>query len=883
MAGSPDVLSGTFAGRYTIERELGSGATATVYLARDTQRGINVAVKLLRPELAQSVGAERFLREIRLNEKLHHPHIVPVLDSGEYDGRLYFVLPLMEDGSLRQLLMREKQLPIEQAIAITKTIAEALHYAHQQNLIHRDVKPENILFTSGQACLADFGIAKAVERALDQSTTESGMVRGTPAYMSPEQASGSRQYDGRSDQYSLACVLYEMLAGVPAFIGPTPEAVIAQRFQHPPRELRVYRPSVPPSIETAITKALAISPADRFATLAEFAAALQTTQSSPGIESRVSGPSVALTRPRVFAFTGAVLAFAAVAALIGNGLGRLDDRPPAVVNFVLPPPTGAQFADNLRDVSAVSPDGREIVFAGTDSAGVRHLWLRRLADRRATKIPGTENGSRPFWSPDGSSIGFFHRFNRSLVVMDRPGGVARTLATTTLEPRGGSWSSAGVILFAPGTQTGIYMQSLTESTARPLTTPSVSRGEIGHLWPHVLPGGRDFLYLVASDVDSVRGIYIASIADPKRARRIVSSSASAAYSAGHLLYVHDGALVAQRLDLGSRTLSGDRRLIADSVAVSVSYNGAFSASNNGVLVYAGGRSRDVTRLTWMDSTGTVKGFASTAGYLRNPDLSADGARLAYETYKESNSDIRTVDLATGASTLLPQTSAQAVDPVWSPDGTRLAFVAERPGAWAFFRKTVDVQGTPELLFTSPRPAVLMDWSRDETLVIAERTAGGDWDLVGRRLPRIDVPIPIAGGAGHQVDARVSSDGKYIAYVSTESGRGEVYVQRFPVAEARCQVSVGGGHQPVWGRGDGSLFFLGTNGSMMHATVDFTRRPPCARGAPRTLFDTGIRSPSTARSFFEVSPKNGLFLVNAPSDTVWLNVIVNWLAAPPATP
>jgi serine/threonine-protein kinase len=328
MAGSPDVLSGTFAGRYTIERELGSGATATVYLARDTQRGISVAVKLLRPELAQSVGADRFLREIRLNEKLHHPHIVPVLDSGEHDGRLYFVLPHMEDGSLRQMLQREKQLPIETAIAITRTIAQALDYAHQQNLIHRDVKPENILFTSGQACLADFGIARAVERAIDESTTDTGMVRGTPAYMSPEQASGSRQYDGRSDQYSLACVLYEMLAGVPAFIGPTPEAVIAQRFQHAPRELRVYRPTTPAAIEVVIQKALAMGPADRFATTAEFSSALEIASRPPSVEyRRASGPTVGITRNRAWALVGALVI---IASLIGTavvaGLGGLGGR-----------------------------------------------------------------------------------------------------------------------------------------------------------------------------------------------------------------------------------------------------------------------------------------------------------------------------------------------------------------------------------------------------------------------------------------------------------------------------------------------------------------------------------------------------------------------------
>jgi serine/threonine protein kinase len=313
MAGSPDVLAGTFAGRYTIERELGSGATATVYLARDTQRGMSVAVKLLRHELSQSVGAERFLREIRLNEKLHHPHIVPVLDSGEHDGRLYFVLPHMEEGSLRQLLQREKQLPIERAIQIAKTVAEALDYAHQQKLIHRDVKPENILFTAGQACLADFGIARAVERAIDESTTDTGLVRGTPAYMSPEQASGSKHCDGRSDQYSLACVLYEMLAGVPAFIGPTPEAVIAQRFQHLPRELRVYRPNAPAAIDDVLMKALAMAPADRYASTAEFAAMLETALRTPTAARRASGPSIGITRSKLFALSGTAAVVAAVA------------------------------------------------------------------------------------------------------------------------------------------------------------------------------------------------------------------------------------------------------------------------------------------------------------------------------------------------------------------------------------------------------------------------------------------------------------------------------------------------------------------------------------------------------------------------------------------
>jgi tRNA A-37 threonylcarbamoyl transferase component Bud32 len=275
MEASSSGLSRPIAGHYTIERELGRGATATVYLARDTEHDQPVAIKMLRPELAQSLGADRFLREIKVSERLQHPQLVPVLDSGEHEGLLYFVLPHMKEGNLRQRLNRERQLPIEDAVAIAREIADALDHAHRQGLVHRDVKPENILFSDGHACLADFGIARAIERSADDPTTVTGVVRGTPAYMSPEQASGRHDYDGRSDIYSLACVLYEMIAGLPAFIGPTSEAVIAQRFEHRPRPLRVYRRNVRASLEAVIQRGLELAPADRYASAAEFARALE--------------------------------------------------------------------------------------------------------------------------------------------------------------------------------------------------------------------------------------------------------------------------------------------------------------------------------------------------------------------------------------------------------------------------------------------------------------------------------------------------------------------------------------------------------------------------------------------------------------------------------
>jgi tRNA A-37 threonylcarbamoyl transferase component Bud32 len=308
MDGLLSVAAGPFAGRYTIERALGRGATAIVYLARETSTDRPVAIKVLRRELAETLGSDRFLREIKLTQKLHHPRILAVLDSGEYNGQLYFVLPFMDGGTLRQRLDRDPQLPLVEAVGIVCTIAEALSHAHAQKLVHRDVKPENILFSGREACLADFGIARAIERSIEDPSTSTGVIRGTPEYMSPEQASGAHDYDGRSDIYSLACVLYEMIAGMRPFIGPTTQAVIAQRFHHPPRELTIYRPNVSPKVESVVRCAMQLLPADRYQTAGEFARALRAIPVDE-LETRPSfrWPRALQTLPRQVAAVGALL------------------------------------------------------------------------------------------------------------------------------------------------------------------------------------------------------------------------------------------------------------------------------------------------------------------------------------------------------------------------------------------------------------------------------------------------------------------------------------------------------------------------------------------------------------------------------------------------
>ena len=456
MTEPPNRLTQALSDRYRIERVLGTGGMATVYLAEDLKHHRKVAVKVLRPELAAVIGAERFLAEINTTANLQHPHILPLFDSGSAadgpGGRefLYYVMPYVEGESLRDRLTRETQLPIADAVRIATEVASALDYAHRRGVIHRDIKPENILLHDGQALVADFGIALAVSTAGGTRMTETGMSLGTPHYMSPEQAMGDRTLDARTDLYALGCVCYEMLVGEPPFTGPTAQAIVAKVMTEKPASIVARRDRVPASVEEAVLTALEKLPADRFATAAAFAACLTDgptgARRGPGSRGAGSEPPSRRASSRLSRIGGLVLA--AAAGVIGTIAGLRAFRGPVTggesVQFSVTGPPGVAVIDQQQ--AAVSPDGRQVVFAGR-RGDVQQLYLRGLARMEAQPIAGTTGGAEPFFSPDGAWLGFVVGDTVRKLRMD--GGAPVTVAIAQTAGGGITWTGDGwIVLYA---------------------------------------------------------------------------------------------------------------------------------------------------------------------------------------------------------------------------------------------------------------------------------------------------------------------------------------------------------------------------------------------------------------------------------------------------
>jgi serine/threonine-protein kinase len=866
-------LQSALADRYRIERELGQGGMATVYLAHDLKHDRKVAIKVVRPDLAAVIGAERFLREIKTIANLQHPHILGLIDSGEMNGTAYYVMPFVEGESLRDRLAREKQLPIPDAVRIATEVAGALDYAHRHGIIHRDIKPENILLHDGSALVADFGIALAASKAGGSRMTETGMSLGTPTYMSPEQAMGEREITVRSDVYALGCVTYEMLIGDPPFTGSTAQAIVAKVMTEKPASLQRQRERVPDAVEDAVLTALEKLPADRFATAAEFAEALHGAGSAGTARTRVSPAWRAAQVPRSRVRDPVVLGLGAI-ALAAVALAAWSRRPaPAapepVVRFTLPAAPSSRTSTLGYNSLAVSLDGRALVYLGQGEGGRQQLMLRMLDDTRAKPLPGTEDAGSPIFSPDGRWVAFIRGNDLYRIAVD--GTAPQLLGAAPGTFNGMSWSSSGVIV-ASG-NTALYAVPEAGGPARILGDSTHVAGEQFQDGPLVQDDCHCVFYSSwsGSSPGSAR-IAIAPMGPGRTTVLDIKGVMPLGLVDGTLVYVTAaGAMMGVPIDVAKRRLLGPPIQLIDDVSGNFGTGLArASLSPNGTLFYQSGTMLSRVVVAGPGGSRVLLGDRRDYSF---PRLSPDGRQLALTIGSADHRDIWLDELASGALTRLTTEGVSNERPEWSPDGRRVLFRSDRAGNTAIWWRPADLSAEATVLLTGRRldafEAVISPDGR--YLVFQLDTAGAD--LYYRALAGDTAIRPIANSqVAIETMPRLSPDGRWVAFSTNESGRDEVVVQPFPGPGGRVQVSTGGGTEPVWSRDGRRLFYRGDR-ELMAAVI--RPGPGFAVAARETvLADTYAYAPNPHANY-DVMPDGTHFIFLEPDNAGELIVVSNW--------
>ena len=817
--------------RYEIERELGAGGMATVYLARDLKHNRRVALKVLRPDLGVVLGAERFLSEIQVTANLQHPNLLPLFDSGEGGGQLFYVMPYVEGESLRARLNREKQLPVDEAIHIATSVASALDYAHRHGVIHRDLKPENILLHEGQPVVADFGIALAVSNAGGGRITQTGLSLGTPQYMSPEQATGDRVIDARTDIYSLGAVTYEMLTGEAPHIGSTSQAIIARVLTETPRSIRSTRPNVPEHVERAVARALEKLPADRFATAHEFAdalagkilvlpsaATLPRTNAEPAPPPPITWRDT-LRQPLTRTLAAALaVALAAWAIREWRGTDIQESRTP--VRFIVTLDDSVRWSDSPGSPAAISPDGRLLVFSGRRGAGAARLYVRPLGDLGVRVLPGTENALQPFFSPDGKWIGFYS--GTQLKKMPIDGGSAVPLGDVPAL-QGASWSTSDQIVVA--TQGHLAVIPASGGKPRLIAPIDSASHEISQRWPLVLPDGKSVLYASwTNDGITKARIGVASLrGGPARVLDVFGTQPLAMLD-DRLVYASaSGAIMAVAFDARALQPTGTPVPVIDGVTVGPAGPLKGGVSAGGSAVYVTGDVLKVNQIMIAAERAAPRPLLPEVRAYAFPRYSPDGRHLAFAIITD-RTDVWIFDLPSGPLRRLTTEGTFNDRPEWTPDSRNVLFRSNRSGRNAIWIQPADGNRSAELLFSSPRAAVdegVLSANGEYLVVQLDSSTGGTGGHAYYRGMRGDTAVKlIAGGdQGQQVHARLSPDGHWVAYSSNEGGDWQVYVKPFPSLDARYQVSLQEGVQPVWARDGRRLFYL-SGGRLLSATLAF---------------------------------------------------------------
>ncbi len=860
-------LNAALEGRYRIERELGEGGMATVYLAEDLRHGRKVALKVLKPELAAVVGAERFLAEIRTTAQLQHPHILPLHDSGEADSFLFYVMPYIAGESLREKLEREQQLPVEDALGITEKVAAALQYAHEQGVVHRDIKPANILLSRGEPVVADFGIALAVSQAGAGRITETGLSLGTPHYMSPEQAAGERTLDKRSDVYALGCVLYEMLTGQPPFGGPTAQAVLGRILTGEAEPVTKHRKSVPANVEAAIHKALERLPADRFESARAFDEALRNPAFGAGTARGASGgrPPAATGRWRIAAMAAGALA---VLALVAAGVSMRPRGALPVRRYSMELPGQTLAGSSVGRRIDISPDGSTIVYGASGSSGIWQLWLRRRDRLEAQEIAGTVAATMPTFSPDGRHLAFGTR-NSSLAVVGLGGEPPLAVEAPGNQTLGLDWGEDDRLYYAG--PDGIYRIPSAGGEPERVTRVDTAGGEYLHAFPRLLPGGKGLLYTAVSGVGSDPNASTVAVVDLKtgESRKLMRGIGAGYASSGHVLARSvDGTLLALPLDLKSLEPAGDPVAMLQGVANPVSGIDV-ALSDEGTLVYVqtenlSGR-RAAMVLTRRD--GVKQPLSSEwTGDVTSVAVSPSGRRIAASVSAPDGESLWVGDAAGGPPAKRTFQGVSNQRPEWTPDGREIVFYSDRQGGFDLWEVRADGSAPARLLLDEPRDVVEAKISPDGRWLVYRTNAlqAPGADILARRrnpdgsLDGEAIPLIARPGVAERAPT-FSPDGRWLAYVSDESGRDEIYVRPFPdVENARWQVSVEGATEPLWSRGGGEIFYRRTDTGDL-VSVSVRTDPTFAPGERHVLFPASGYVNDYHHRMYDVLPGDTAFL------------------------
>jgi eukaryotic-like serine/threonine-protein kinase len=892
-------MIGTTISHYRIIEKLGEGGMGVVYKAQDTNLDRFVALKFLPPHVAASTDDKaRFLQEAKAVASLAHPNICTIYSVEEEGGKAFIVMEFVDGKTLKDM---DQNIPLKQAVEIGTQVADGLAAAHEKGIIHRDIKPDNIMIRKdGRVQIMDFGLAKL--RGVSRLTKE-GTTVGTAGYMSPEQVQG-HEVDHRTDIFSLGVVLYEMFAGESPFKGVHETAIIYEIVNVDPAPLSAIKPDTDPQLDAIVLECLEKEPAERYQSVAEVAKELRrfkressrtrvsrvtTVRGAPRAGSQqIAGNTAQHMEPRGFIdrvrgatglWIGMSLLFliTTIVAVI-LFVSRTPSTNAEVIRAFIPPPDKFGFSDASGGGHlAISPDGRKIAFVAIDSAGRSTLWVRPLNANVGTMLPGTEGALYPFWSPDNRYIAFF--VGGKLKKIEATGGPTFSICDIIVS-RGGSWNQSGTIVLPLDQNGGIFQVSDAGGVPKQITKLDTARGEQTHRWPFFLPDGNHFLFLARTTAAGSGGeldaICVASL-DGKIYKRLLAGVSNAAFASGYLLYMRENSLMAHSFDPDALELKGDPFPISESVQFNARWSIAtFSVSRTGVLVHRVGSAAIIPDLVLVDPKGKMIASLGQPEIFVNARLSKDLRKIAMDLYdvKIRNSDVYLYEIGRGVNTRFTFDPAVDMNPIWSPDGNRVVFTSDRKGHQDLFGKISTGAANEEVLVESNQTKTATDWSADGKYILFQssdpKTKNDLWvvPMTGDRKPFVFLQTEYS-----EMNARFSPDMKWIAYQSDESGPNQIYVRPFPGPGAKWQVSTSGGTRPSWNRNGKEIFYLNA-GKIMSAEVNgsgstFETGKVKLHFDPLSIGGTNVR---------DISGDGQSILIEIPrsrQSTTPLSIIVNW--------